>query len=174
MTAIDRCRCSRCVSNDPDDLVRFDKLQIICTPPAPAALPGVTPPKPPRAITAAPTVPPGRRGVCHACRSVTLTRLCVQCNQWFCQACAEVHQEPELPSVTLTVPPGCEDEIAIMELVSERLRKGRREYGPLNLSEDGRNLITEALEEALDQSVYLAGRLLQLRRDLAAECLEAE
>lgn len=48
------------------------------------------------------------------------------------------------------------DEDRIVELIRERLVRGEREYGSLDLAHDGRSWALEALEEALDLSVYLA------------------
>ena len=52
--------------------------------------------------------------------------------------------------------------IEILDLIEERLLVGERKYGNENVINDGRDFIQEALEEALDCSVYLAARLLEL------------
>ena len=50
----------------------------------------------------------------------------------------------------------------ILDLIEERLLIGERKYGNENVINDGRDFVQEALEEALDCSVYLAARLLEL------------
>jgi len=55
------------------------------------------------------------------------------------------------------------DEPKVMRLMRERLEGGYNQYGSLDLALDSRDLVTEALEEALDLSIYLSSRLLQIR-----------
>ena len=50
----------------------------------------------------------------------------------------------------------------IIKLISKRLDKGAKKYGKQNMVSDGRDYVQEALEEALDCSVYLAGRLTEI------------
>ena len=50
----------------------------------------------------------------------------------------------------------------ILKLIEQRLLIGERKYGHQNIINDGRNFLKESLEEALDCSVYLAARLLEL------------
>ena len=50
----------------------------------------------------------------------------------------------------------------IMDRIAERLEIGKREYGHQVDINDGRNWVKEALEEALDLSVYISAKLLQL------------
>ena len=52
--------------------------------------------------------------------------------------------------------------IEILNLIEERLIIGERKYGNENVINDGRDFLKESLEEALDCSVYLAARLLEL------------
>ncbi|MGD0948608.1 MAG: hypothetical protein ABSA52_14405 [Candidatus Binatia bacterium] len=52
------------------------------------------------------------------------------------------------------------DELAVLVLVSERLRVGRRRYGELRLDTDTRDFRREALEEAADLAVYAAAALI--------------
>jgi len=56
------------------------------------------------------------------------------------------------------------DEINLISLIAERLEKGRESYGALNLATDERDFTAEALEELLDGAIYLASKLMKLRR----------
>ncbi len=58
------------------------------------------------------------------------------------------------------------DELAVVELVAERLVLGRRQYGALHLATDRRDFEREALEEAADLAVYVAAGLLRNRESL--------
>ena len=51
----------------------------------------------------------------------------------------------------------------IVKLIRKRLVKGKERYGKQNIASDGRDFIQEALEEALDCSVYLAGYLIEIQ-----------
>jgi len=50
----------------------------------------------------------------------------------------------------------------ILKLIEQRLLIGEKKYGHQNITNDGRDFVKESLEEALDCSVYLAARLLEL------------
>ena len=50
----------------------------------------------------------------------------------------------------------------ILKLIEQRLLIGEKKYGNENVINDGRDFVKESLEEALDCSVYLAARLLEL------------
>ena len=50
----------------------------------------------------------------------------------------------------------------ILNLIEQRLLIGEKKYGHQNVVNDGRDFLKESLEEALDCSVYLAARLLEL------------
>jgi len=50
----------------------------------------------------------------------------------------------------------------ILKLIEQRLLIGEKKYGHQNVINDGRDFLKESLEEALDCSVYLAARLLEL------------
>ena len=50
----------------------------------------------------------------------------------------------------------------ILQLIEQRLLVGEKKYGNENVINDGRDFLKESLEEALDCSVYLAARLLEL------------
>jgi hypothetical protein len=52
------------------------------------------------------------------------------------------------------------DELAVLILVAERLRGGRRIYGELRLATDRRDFQREALEEAADMAVYAAAGVI--------------
>ena len=54
--------------------------------------------------------------------------------------------------------------IKILDLIEERLVIGERKYGNENVIDDGRDFIQEALEEALDCAVYLAARLIEIKK----------
>ena len=56
--------------------------------------------------------------------------------------------------------------IEILDLIEQRLLIGERKYGNENVVNDGRDFIQEALEEALDCSVYLAGHLIEIQEKL--------
>ena len=51
----------------------------------------------------------------------------------------------------------------ILKLIQERLEVGQRKYGHENVETDDRDFIVEALEEALDCSVYLAAKLIEVQ-----------
>tara|TARA_R110000824_G_scaffold326801_3_gene513747 strand:- start:1765 stop:1980 length:216 start_codon:yes stop_codon:yes gene_type:complete len=51
----------------------------------------------------------------------------------------------------------------ILNLISQRLDRGQQTYGKENIASDGRDFVQEALEEALDCAVYLAGHLIELQ-----------
>ena len=53
--------------------------------------------------------------------------------------------------------------IEILDLIEQRLLIGERKYGNENVIDDGRDFIQEALEEALDCSVYLAAKLIEIK-----------
>ena len=53
--------------------------------------------------------------------------------------------------------------LRILDLIGKRLTKGEKRYGKENISSDGRDFIQEALEEALDCSVYLAALLVEIQ-----------
>tara|TARA_R100001530_G_C4246145_1_gene136612 strand:- start:189 stop:377 length:189 start_codon:yes stop_codon:yes gene_type:complete len=50
----------------------------------------------------------------------------------------------------------------ILKLIEQRLLIGEKKYGHQNVVNDGRDFVKESLEEALDCSVYLAARLLEI------------
>ena len=54
--------------------------------------------------------------------------------------------------------------IKILDLIEERLLVGERKYGNENVINDGRDFIQEALEEALDCAVYLAAKLIEIKK----------
>jgi len=55
----------------------------------------------------------------------------------------------------------CNDEI--IQLIKTRMDKGRKEYGHGLLQNAGYDWLQEALEEALDLSVYLSAKLIELK-----------
>lgn len=50
----------------------------------------------------------------------------------------------------------------IVELIKKRMEKGRKEYGH-GLIKGDRNWTKEALEEALDMSIYLSAKLVEMQ-----------
>lgn len=56
------------------------------------------------------------------------------------------------------------DELAVVLEVAEGLVRGRDVYGPMTLSGDGRDYVTEAGEELRDALVYLSAQRIKLRR----------
>ena len=57
----------------------------------------------------------------------------------------------------------------IVKLIRGRLIKGEQRYGKQNIVSDGRDFVQEALEEALDCSVYLAGQLIEIQEKLKSK-----
>jgi len=55
----------------------------------------------------------------------------------------------------------CNEEIK--SLIAERMEKGRKEYGHGLLQNSGYDWLQEALEEALDLSIYLSAKLIELK-----------
>ena len=64
--------------------------------------------------------------------------------------------------------------IEILDLIEERLVIGERKYGNENVINDGRDFIQEALEEALDCAVYLAARLIEIKKKRKEDRIEWE
>ena len=54
----------------------------------------------------------------------------------------------------------------ILNLIEQRLDKGKKRYGKENISSDGRDFVQESLEEALDCAVYLAGHIIELQEKI--------
>jgi hypothetical protein len=52
----------------------------------------------------------------------------------------------------------------LIDLIEQRLALGHAQYGAWDLSADDRDLVREALDEALDLAIYLAATLIQLDR----------
>jgi hypothetical protein len=48
------------------------------------------------------------------------------------------------------------DELRVLDRIAARLQIGQRQYGELDIATDARDWTEEALQEALDLSVYLA------------------
>ena len=61
----------------------------------------------------------------------------------------------------------------ILELIDKRIKIGEKRYGKPNIASDGRDFLKESLEEALDCSVYLAGRILEIMENTDA-CLKIQ
>ena len=54
------------------------------------------------------------------------------------------------------------DERAVIRAIDKRLRMGLKQYGRLDVRKDPRRWTKEALEEALDLTVYLTCALMRL------------
>ena len=52
----------------------------------------------------------------------------------------------------------------ILDVIKSRLEEGSKKYGEELDVDDGREWIQEALEEILDACVYLAAKLIQLKK----------
>lgn len=52
----------------------------------------------------------------------------------------------------------------IIRLIEARLEKGRRQYGHGLIPNSGYDWVQEALEEALDLSIYVAARLVEVQK----------
>jgi hypothetical protein len=64
----------------------------------------------------------------------------------------------------------CNEEIKA--LIAERMEKGRKAYGHGLLQNAGYDWVQEALEEALDLSIYLSAKLIEVKRSLSAGDIE--
>ena len=62
----------------------------------------------------------------------------------------------------------------ILDLIEQRLDKGKKRYGKENISSDGRDFVQESLEEALDCAVYLAGHIIELQERTSQQCMGDE
>lgn len=51
----------------------------------------------------------------------------------------------------------------IMRLIESRMEKGRKQYGHGLLQNSGYDWVQEALEEALDLSIYLSAKLIEIK-----------
>ena len=56
----------------------------------------------------------------------------------------------------------CNEEIK--SLIAERMEKGRKAYGHGLLQNAGYDWVQEALEEALDMSIYLSAKLIEIKK----------
>lgn len=74
---------------------------------------------------------------------------CPSCGFW-------THREPCGPV------PFSGQERELLARVKERLEVGAGRYGPLKIA-DGRDLLEEATEELLDATIYLTGKLMELK-----------
>jgi hypothetical protein len=55
----------------------------------------------------------------------------------------------------------CNEEIK--SLIAERMEKGKKAYGHGLLQNSGYDWVQEALEEALDLSIYLSAKLIEIK-----------
>ena len=56
----------------------------------------------------------------------------------------------------------CNEEIKT--LIAERMEKGKKAYGHGLLQNSGYDWVQEALEEALDLSIYLSAKLIEIKK----------
>ena len=54
----------------------------------------------------------------------------------------------------------------LLNLIEQRLDKGKKRYGKENISSGNRDFVQESLEEALDCAVYLAGHIIELQEKI--------
>ena len=59
----------------------------------------------------------------------------------------------------------CNNEI--IELIKQRMDKGKREYGHGLIQNSGYDWVKEALDEALDLAVYLSAKLIEIQNEEA-------
>lgn len=52
----------------------------------------------------------------------------------------------------------------IIKLIEDRLEMGKKQYGHELLENSGYDWVKEALEEALDLSIYVAARLVEIKK----------
>jgi hypothetical protein len=52
----------------------------------------------------------------------------------------------------------------ILRLIESRMAKGRKQYGHGLLKNSGLDWVQEALEEALDLSIYVAAKLVEIQK----------
>ena len=52
----------------------------------------------------------------------------------------------------------------ILRLIESRMAKGRKQYGHGLLQDSGYDWVQEALEEALDLSIYVAAKLVEIQK----------
>ena len=55
----------------------------------------------------------------------------------------------------------CNNEI--VDMIMDRMEKGKVAYGHGLIPDDGHNWVQEALEEALDLAIYLSTKLIQIK-----------
>lgn len=53
----------------------------------------------------------------------------------------------------------------ILDLIRERMAKGRAQYGHGLMRDAGYNWVKEALEEALDLAIYVSARLIEVDKN---------
>ena len=53
----------------------------------------------------------------------------------------------------------------IINLIKERLEKGKKEYSEQLDPHDGRDWIEETLEEVADALVYITAKIIQMKKD---------
>lgn len=59
----------------------------------------------------------------------------------------------------------------IIRLIESRMEKGLKQYGHGLMADSGYDWVQEALEEALDLSIYVAARLVEIQKKDASSPL---
>jgi hypothetical protein len=65
----------------------------------------------------------------------------------------------------------CNEEIKT--LIAERMEKGKKAYGHGLLQNSGYDWVQEALEEALDLSIYVSARLIEIKKLANTNAIDA-
>jgi hypothetical protein len=68
-------------------------------------------------------------------------------------------------------PLDCNEEIKT--LIAERMEKGKNVYGHGLLQNSGYDWVQEALEEALDLAIYVSARLLEIKKSMNINAIDA-
>lgn len=62
----------------------------------------------------------------------------------------------------------------IIRLIESRMEKGRKQYGHGLIQNSGYDWVKEALEEALDLSIYLSAKLIEVKNFEEKNCVPPE
>lgn len=66
----------------------------------------------------------------------------------------------QLDDCTVVLPT---EELKVLLAVAQGMLKGGKQYGPMRLGNDPRDMVQEALEEVRDALVYIGAKLVQLQ-----------
>lgn len=70
----------------------------------------------------------------------------------------------ELAADILALGPDHRDALMVMRRIGKAI-DGRRKYGPINLADDKRNFLVEALAEGIDKEWYMLFEIVRLERE---------